>query len=231
MDMKDTIEISGFKCHLFGNGSETKVAYMLYPEIASLPEELLDKKAREFGVAVVMVCVPADDWNDALTPWPEPGEAKGCPPFAGKGPDFLKTLQDDIIPGTENTLSLPGDVERNLIGVSLAGLFSLWQWLLCDTFHSIACLSGSFWYEGFIEWFEKQTLPVKKGQAYFLLGRDEPHAPTKAYRSVGVNTEAVVSRFEGAGIPTEFEWVPGNHFTDPLGRADKAFAALYGQKS
>lgn len=36
-----------------------------------------------------------------------------------------------------------------MAGVSLSGLFALWQWLMNDTFRNIISLSGSFWYAGF----------------------------------------------------------------------------------
>lgn len=205
---------------------EQRVVYMIYPEIAGLSDGWLQEMADKYGVAVVMVYVPADKWNDVLTPWPEPGEAKGFPPFAGEGAQFLKTLQEDIIPQVEKTMGLPAGLRRDLIGVSLSGLFALWQWMQCDTFRSIACLSGSFWFAGFLDWFDARPIPAKAGKAYFLLGREEPHATVKAYRSVGECTEKIVGRLQAAGIATTFEWVPGNHFADPLGRAARAFAAL-----
>lgn len=173
-----------------------------------------------------MVYVPIDKWNDYLTPWPEPGETPDAESFAGEGAKFLKTLQDDIIPQSEKLLGMNHITERNLVGVSLGGLFTFWQWLLSSTFRSIASLSGSFWYMGFMEWFDKQNIPHKQGKAYFLLGTEEPKAYIKAYRSVGVNTENIVDVLKKTGIDTTFDWVPGNHFANPLQRAEKALAYL-----
>ncbi|MDE6638872.1 MAG: hypothetical protein K2K32_11640 [Muribaculaceae bacterium] len=42
----------------------------------------------------------------------------------------------------------------------MSGLFALWQWMVCDTFRNIASLSGSFWYEGFMEWMKSRTIPT-----------------------------------------------------------------------
>lgn len=79
---------------------------------------------------------------------------------------------------------------------------------------------------GFIDWFSKQTIPHKQGKAFFLLGTEEPKSHIKAYRSVGVNTEKIVTDLKKAGIDTTFEWVPGNHFANPMERAERAFSHL-----
>ena len=221
------IVISNFQCHCVPFNGSNQAVYLIYPELAELSDEWLEKMSSLYKRSVVAVYVPADKWNDVLTPWPEPGEAKGCPPFAGKSKEFLNLLTSQILPGAENALGNLKIVNRDLIGVSLSGLFTLWQWILCDTFNSIGCLSGSFWYNGFLSWFDAQTLPKKGGKAFFLLGDEEPHSHVKAFQSVGVNTEAIVKRLKDGGLDVSFQWVPGNHFSRPVHRAEKAFEALF----
>ena len=221
-----TFEKDNLKCIGVGVDSEV-VTYMIYPELEELNENWLSKMAKDYNTSVVAIFVAPEDWNNILTPWPEPGEFKGAEPFAGKAAGLLRNLQEDVIPEAEAQLNIKA-TRRNLIGVSLSGLFTLWQWLLCDTFHSIASLSGSFWYPGFMDWFNQQSLPSKNGKAYFLLGIDEPKSHIKAYQSVGENTLAVVDKLKSAGIATSFEWVPGNHFSRPIHRAEKAFMNLFG---
>ena len=225
--MVTKIKVKDFECCCRNNSEASNVTYLIYPALVPFAESWIDKTAEQYKVALVVVYVPADKWNDVLTPWSEPGEAKGFPPFAGEASEFLKFLKSEIIPATEKQISVSDDVPRDLIGVSLSGLFTVWQWILCDTFRNIASLSGSFWYNGFIEWFEKQKLPAKTGKAFFLLGEEEPKAHIKAYRSVGEDTEKVVTRFKDAGIQVTFDWVPGNHFSQPVHRAELAFKSLY----
>lgn len=220
MNKKNTsLQIGDIKCELVPGTATDRIVYMIYPEVAPLTETLLGQLSSVCHLPMAVIYVPSAQWNNYLTPWPEPGEAPGFPPFAGEAPSFLKTLRDDIIPQVEKTLGLMPNAARNLMGVSLSGLFTLWTWLQTDLFTSIACLSGSFWYKGFIDWFDAQTIPVKTGKAFFLLGRSEPEASVKAYRTVGVDTQAVVDRLQASGIDTTFRWVPGNHFNDPAGRA------------
>ena len=227
--MVKEIEIGGLKCDCVPYAESERVAYMIYPEIVPFEKKWINEMSEKYKVPIIVIYIPADGWNDMLTPWAEPGETPDSPPFAGHASETLRIIQEKVIPAAEKSIGLSHVEERDLIGVSLSGLFTLWQWMICDTFKSIASLSGSFWYPGFLEWFNKQPLSSKSGKAYFLLGVKEPKAWIKAYRSVGVNTESIVKRLESSGISTTFQWVPGDHFADNLGRAEDALKALYNQ--
>lgn len=227
MNSVKNFEIEGFKCCCIPREGSDTLTFMIYPALEMLDYKWLEKVSADYGVAIACVFVPADKWNDVLTPWAEPPEAPTYPPFAGKAKEFLDLLLSKIVPAAEEACQTSANVNKDLIGVSLSGLFTLWQWIQDDTFRNIASLSGSFWYHGFIEWFESQQLPHKAGKAFFLLGVDEPKAHVVAYRSVGVDTEKIVSLLKEAGVDVEFEWVPGNHFSRPLHRALQAFDHLY----
>ena len=221
-----TINADNYVCDIATGQASTRIIYLIYPAIKSFPDGWLENMASEFNVTLAAIYIPAGEWNNSLTPWPEAGETPASPPFGGQAEIFLGKLKTDIIPAVEKAAGLTGVSRRDLIGVSLSGLFTLWQWLLDDTFHSIGCLSGSFWYAGFMDWFNARSIPRKQGSAYFLLGTEEPKAYIKAYRTVGTNTVGIVNRLQSAGIPTTFQWVPGNHFADPLPRAMRAIKAL-----
>lgn len=226
MNMMIQVKSGGLDCVCAPYTESSRIIYMIYPALVPFKHEWIREMSDKYKTPIAVVYIPADGWNDMLTPWAEPGETHDSPPFAGKGETTLKILQDQVIPEVEKSLGLENIEERNLIGVSLSGLFTLWQWIKCDTFKSIACLSGSFWYPDFLQWFEKQPIPVKTGSSYFLLGEKEPKAWIKAYRSVGVNTETIVKDLQSHGIPVTFQWVPGDHFADPTGRAEHALKFL-----
>lgn len=220
------IEIQDVNCDCVANNASTRVVYMIYPQVEGFSEEWLNAQAQTNGCSIVMVYVPGGKWNAYMTPWPEPGETPKSPPFAGDASEFLNMLESEIIPRAEQAMGLAGVAERDLAGVSLAGLFTLWQWMQRDSFRSIACLSGSFWYSGYMDWLGRQAIPPKRGKAFFLLGTDEPKAYIRAYRSVGLNTQATVDALKKAGIDTTFAWLPGNHFSDPMQRAEMALKGL-----
>lgn len=225
-----TIQVRDLKIEIEQSKDNDRIVYIIYPAIEGLSEEFFTRNVKKLGVTMAAVYVPADQWNNYLTPWPEPPEEKGFPPFGGQAAAFDKILTEEIIPEVERTAGVKPGTQRDLIGVSLSGLFGLWQWLQNDTFNSVGLLSGSFWYEGFIQWFDAQPVPDKKGKAYFLLGLQEPKAKIAAYRSVGVNTEQIVKRLKDSGIATTFQWVPGNHFSDPVRRLELALQALYAEQ-
>lgn len=197
------------------------MAFVLYP--MNILSDWIDDASRRYATAIVVIT--GMDWQNVFSPWPARGVPKGCPDFKGESGEFLQTLREQVVPGVEKSLDVGGDVERSLVGVSMSGLFALWQWAVCDTFVNIASLSGSFWYEGFVEWFARQDFSRKTGKAYFLLGDQETQA--KAFSSVGANTAEIVDSLRRQGVDVEFESVPGNHYADPIPRLKKAFTGLF----
>lgn len=225
--MVKKINIEGFECWGALCAGANRIDYLIYPALVPMEEKWLEERSMKLKANLVMVYVPAEDWNNVLTPWPEPGETKNSEPFGGKSQDFLKFLESKIIPGVEKAFGLLNVSERDLTGVSLGGLFTLWTWVKGDFFNNIACLSGSFWYPGFLDWFETNLPKKKTGRCYFLLGEQEPHSHIKEFRSVGQNTEQIVKSLKEIGCEVTFDWVPGNHFSDPVHRLEQALSGLY----
>ena len=221
--MTQRINIENLSCLCSSTANTGKIAYILYP--LDVLKDWIEPAADKYGVTIVEIT--GMDWQNVFSPWPAQGVPKGDPDFKGESPEFLKLLQSKVIPAIEKTLKISADAERNLVGVSMSGLFALWQWMECDTFKSIASLSGSFWYEGFIEWMKTIQIPHKSGKGFFLLGDKESHSNVKAFNSVGVNTAEIIQMLKTSGIDVEFESVPGNHFANGLPRLEKAFNALY----
>lgn len=201
----------------------SRIAYILYP--MDILQDWIGEASRRYATSIVVVT--GFDWDDDLTPWPAPGQPKGCPDFKGDASDLLKSLSTAIIPMIEERHFIDKDVVRTLVGVSLSGLFTLWQWPLCDLFRNIATLSGSFWYEGFQQWIFNQSFADKKGICYMLLGADEPNSGTPIFRKVGECTENIVGYLRRQGVDITFNIVPGNHFQFGLQRLDKAMAHIY----
>lgn len=225
--MTQKVKIENLSCLCTSQVSNKKIAYILYP--MDMLADWIEPAARKYGVTIVVIT--GMDWQNVFSPWRAPGVPKGDPDFKGESPEFLTLLQTKVIPEIEKTLQMDSTVERNLVGVSMSGLFALWQWMECDTFNSIASLSGSFWYEGFIGWMEKIKIPDKSGMGFFLLGDQESKSNVKAFNSVGVNTAEIIKLLSDAGIKAVFESVPGNHFANPIRRLEKAFTALYSDSS
>ena len=221
--MIQTIDIDKLHCVCSSGSRKDRIAYILYP--MDMLTDWIGPAAEKYGVTIVVVT--GMDWQNVFSPWTAPGVPEGDPDFKGESPEFLKLLQDSVVPQVEKALGMSADEERTLVGVSMSGLFALWQWMECDTFHSIASLSGSFWYDGFVDWMKSRAIPKKSGKGYFLLGDQESKSKVKAFSSVDADTREIIKLLSDAGIDIEFESVPGNHYSDPIPRLDKAFTALY----
>ncbi len=221
--MIQKFNIDGLQCLCSTIERKDRIAYILYP--MDMLSSWIGDAAAKYDTNIVVIT--GMDWQNVFSPWPAPGVPKGTEDFKGESPEFLKKLQEDVIPKIEQALGIREDAERSLVGVSMSGLFALWQWMVCDTFTNIASLSGSFWYEGFLDWMESIKIPAKSGKGFFLLGDKEAKSKVKAFNSVAKNTEEILSLLKKAGIEVEFESVPGDHYSDAIPRLDKAFAALY----
>lgn len=221
--MIQTTEINNLHCLCSTTGSIGKIAYILYP--MDMLSDWIGPATENYGTNIVVIT--GMDWQNVFSPWPAPGVPKGTEAFKGESPDFLKLLQQTVIPQVEASMGISANPERSLVGVSMSGLFALWQWMVCDTFSNIASLSGSFWYEGFLDWMRSRPIPPKSGKGYFLLGDQESKSKVKAFDAVGENTAQIISMLRADGIDAQFQSVPGNHYSDPIPRLDRAFAALY----
>ena len=174
-----------------------------------------------FGVIPVML--PAVDWNNDLTPWPEGPIFRKGKPFGGRAGEYLSRLEREIIPGIEAEMGIVPD-ERWLIGVSLAGLFAAWAAARTDLFRRIGSVSGSFWYPGFVEWLPGQKVYAKS--AYISLGDKEADGRNKHLQSIADDTASVVRILDGKGVQTTFEWTAGTHFGPVVPRLEKAVGGL-----
>lgn len=221
--MAQKMQIENLSCLCSSVINKNKIAYILYP--MDILSEWIDPAAEKYGVTIVVIT--GMDWQNVFSPWPAPGVPKGDPDFKGESPDFLRLLQSEVIPEIESMLQMKADAERTLVGVSMSGLFALWQWMKCDTFRNIASLSGSFWYDGFIEWMREIQIPHKTGKGFFLLGDQESRSNVKAFNTVGINTAEIIQLLNKSGVNAEFKSVPGNHFANRMARLEKAFNALY----
>ncbi len=221
--MTEKYEIDGLQCLCSQVERKDRVAYVLYP--MDMLTGWIEDASKKFDTNIVVIT--GMDWQNVFSPWPAPGVPKGTEDFKGESPEFLKLLQERVLPQIEGKMGLKNNVVRSLVGVSMSGLFALWQWMVCDTFTNIASLSGSFWYEGFLKWMENLKIPTKSGMGFFLLGEDEPKSKVKVFATVGERTAAILNLLKDAGVSVKFLSVPGNHYSDAIPRLNAAFAALY----
>ena len=205
--------------------NNNKVCYMILPE--GIKGDLCDGLkglSEKHGISVVLI--EDVNWNDDLTPWPAAGVFKKAKPFGGKAEAFLNKLTNEIIPETERDLGIE-DAERTLLGVSLSGLFAVWSAFNTDAFTNIISISGSLWYDGFIEWMKEQTPSPQLKRVCMLLGEKERNAKEKRMSTVEERTLAASDILKAKSQATvTCELVEGTHFSPILPRMERAMMTL-----
>ena len=205
---------------------KNRVCYMILPE--GIREDLDDGlKALSEKYAVSIVVIPGVNWNDDLTPWPADGVFKKAKPFGGHASSFLDKLTNEVIPETEKRLGVV-DAERTILGVSLSGLFAVWAAFNTDAFTNIISISGSLWYDGFVDWMNENTPSPQVQKVCMLLGEKEKNAKEKRMATVEERTVAAANILKiKTNAAVSFELVEGTHFSPILPRLERAFDFVY----
>ena len=200
-----------------------KVCYMILPE--GIKGDLCDGLkglSEKHGISVVLI--EDVNWNDDLTPWPAAGVFKKAKPFGGKAAAFLDKLTHEIIPETERDLGIE-DAERTLLGVSLSGLFAVWSAFNTDVFTNIISISGSLWYDGFVEWMKEQRPSPQLKKVCMLLGEKEKNAKEKRMATVEERSLAAADILKAKSkAAVSFELVEGTHFSPIMPRLELALS-------
>ena len=205
-----------------------KICYMILPQ--GIKEDMtagLRMLSEKYGVSIVVI---GDvDWNDDLTPWPAEGVFRKAKPFGGRAAGFLDKLNHDIIPQAERNMAIEGAAERTILGVSLSGLFAVWSLFETDAFTNIISISGSLWYDGFVEWIKQNTPSPGIKKVCMLLGEKEKHAKEKRMATVEDRTATAADILkEKTDASITFELVEGTHFSPIMPRLERAFEMVYG---
>ena len=115
--------------------------------------------------------------------------------------------------------------KRYLIGVSLSGLFAVWASGKTELFEGVGSVSGSLWYDGFIEWMKSQN-HFHCSRYYFSLGEKEKDGKNKRLAAVEGCTLEAVEMLRSAGKSVCFEYNEGNHFGPLIERIEKAIKGV-----
>lgn len=218
-------QVAGFKYLLCGNLAKRNSLAdqcIYYLGMQQMADDMQAALVR-FDCPVVLVCI--NDWDNDLTPWPAKGLYPGDPDFKGDAPKTLDALTEVVIPTIERAEGLSPSV-RAIAGYSLAGLFSVYAFANSTVFEHVASMSGSFWYEGWIDYLQGLHLDKSGASAYFSLGDKESRARERILHSVQANTDRTAEILESWGVSVQNRLVPGSHFDNVTNRILAGLAAL-----
>lgn len=193
--------------------------------------ERLLKRCREFSCpAFHLVCVCGLDWDADMSPWPSEPVVYRNDNFSGKGPEYLQQLLHDAVPHVKEILQ--EEPERSYIaGYSMAGLFALWSLYETDFFRGAACVSGSLWFPGFLDFALNTEMKGVSDGIYLSLGdRESAGRNPVLKRNEGVY-RSLEACYHEKGIRSVFELNAGGHFTDIDIRTAKGITWLLRQQT
>lgn len=179
----------------------------------------------EFPAALVFI--GGFSWNRDLSPWPAKA-VFGDEDFSGQADAFLDALTRELIPAAEREMT--EEIRwRGIAGYSLAGLFAVYTAYRSDLFARIASVSGSVWFDGWMEYARSRPFAGKITHAYFSVGAKEKKTRNIRMQPVEENTRAMHKLFEARGAESRFVLNPGNHFADAGKRLADALMDLSGK--
>ena len=187
---------------------------MIY--VIDSPEHPLDVTAAAEGPCPRVVSVPVADWGSALTPWPAPALRPGEKDFGGQADETLALLAEilDAAPGP-----------HAICGYSLGGLFALYAFAREPRLSACACLSGSVWYEGWVDWLRKNAPDCTGRYAYFSVGKKEKRAGLP-FRHVEEDLAACAEILRANGCRVDVTLGPGSHIQHVTERLAAGLSAL-----
>lgn len=193
---------------------------------------VIDSPEHPFDVAPLVrdrrstiVTIPILNWGDALTPWPAEGLYREEPDFGGRASETLAQLLTETIPTIEEREGITPRA-RAICGYSLGGLFSLYAFTHSDSFAACACLSGSVWYEGWVEHLRALELNLEGRFAFLSLGSKEKRGARPIMHTVQDNMEACAEILRERNCLVHYEVTPGNHMQHIPERFDAGLSAL-----
>ena len=160
-----------------------------------------------------LVLLPDVHWNDELSPWPAPGVFRDSGDFGGRAPEYLRLLTETMIPFVEAQLPCAPE-HRGIAGYSLGGLFAVYALLESPLFDFGASMSGSLWFDGFLEYARGKMPEAKIEKLTFSIGDREKRTRNQRMAIGEDCTRTFAQELERYGTKTEFTLHPGGHFND-----------------
>ena len=173
---------------------------------------------------VHLLSLDRTDWEHAFSPWPAPRAFKKAPDFSGGATETLASL-GALLPAVEQRLGLQPRW-RGIAGYSLAGLFAAWSAYHASPFSRVACVSGSLWFDGWLDFATSRLLQTPPTRACFSLGDDEKNSRNPHLATVENATRATACHWLQQGIRATFALNPGGHFDDIAARTAAAINEL-----
>lgn len=224
------LQIAGLCCSLYLPPAyhENEERYPMIYVNGEIPlEGILTKPVKiDAWTDFLLLSIKPESWNDDFTPWAVPAFRTGEEAPQGRADAYLSCLTEKIKPYMDAHYRTRPEAEHTaLFGYSLGGLTAVYAMYKTDVFGVFASLSGSFWYDGFCAFMEREKPLRTDLRVYLSLGKKENRSKNPRIARVAECTERVRDILSEQLENKEeiyFEWNEGGHFHDIERRFAKA---------
>lgn len=217
--MKGTISTLTFKKRTiwvylppsYGNGQDRfPVVYvqdgqnLFDPQQSDSLSVLEEMFARAELEELMLVGIEPKERNDEYTPWPARALVDKFADFGGNGSAYLAFVVEELKPFVDAEFrTKTGSDQTGIIGASFGGLISMYAaYTHPAVFGRIGSLSGSYWYEGIIEYMKQEKFPEPHRRIYMYVGSAEGlQKPTIQKEMVSRSKQAFQLLLDSGCIP------------------------------
>ncbi len=194
--------------------------------VIDLPEHPFPIEAATADMVANVARIPVHGWDNALTPW----EAEGLRPgqmFGGHAAKTLAELTATIAPRLTARESVAPEALA-VCGYSMGGLFALWAFVNDARLAACACLSGSVWYPGWVDYLRDVNMNGANRFAFLSVGSKEKRG-AGPFRHVEDDMQASADILRDHSCNVHFEIGPSNHMQHHQERLARGLAELDGR--
>ncbi|SMG48999.1 alpha/beta hydrolase [Paenibacillus aquistagni] len=154
---------------------------------------------------LILIGIEPHNRNAEYTPWAADPTMKGFPSFGGSGRAYVDEVADTIKPFIDSEYrTLSGKEQTAILGGSFGGLISMFAgYWRPDTFGLIGMLSTSCWFQGVLDYVDKEEAPSSNLRIYMSVGSAEGIYKTSIQQHMVPNNVAVQRLWREKGFPEE----------------------------
>ncbi|MEF3311482.1 alpha/beta hydrolase-fold protein [Paenibacillus sp. GYB004] len=154
---------------------------------------------------LLLVGIDPKERRDEYTPWPAPKLTAQFNDFAGEGPAYLAYLVEELMPFiAERYRTGSGPGHTGMIGASLGGLISMFAaYEHPGVFGRIGSISGSYWYERFVEYMKEKPIADGERRIYMYVGTAEGATKTNIQKTMVARTFEAHEVLLAGGFPPD----------------------------
>lgn len=179
--------------------------------------------------SIILACIQPTHRDSAYTPWPAPSPFKNMPAFGGGATSFLQTMEDikQHVDSTYNTLSTPKNAIH--IGLSLSALFCLWAAYKTPSFGTIAAISPSVWYDGFMPFATETALQPQNVSIFLSVGKGESNGRNPVLKETVNHIETLYNHYATSlgSTHTALSFTEGGHTANIALRVENALQWIF----